>query len=104
MSAQREAVRSSKRIADADLRSQSREVLQLLQEATTAGGTDDIRTAPFEALRRFLSQISSSRATLGFSPSETAMFVFSFKHPLFMLIREIYADDPASLSDETWRA
>ena len=104
MSAQREAVRSNRRIAETDLRSQSRDVLQLLQEATTAGGLEDIRSAPFERLRRHLAQISSSRATLGLSPSETAMFVFSLKQPLFRLVREAYQDDPTGLAEETWRA
>lgn len=104
ITAQRESVQSKNRIAEVDLRSQSREFLQLLQQAATTGGTDDIRSDQFAALRRFLTQVSSSRATLGFSPTETATFVFSFKKPLFLLLRDVYAQDPASLADETWRA
>ena len=104
MAAQKEAVQSRNRIADADLRNQSREFLQLLEEAVTTGGTEDIRGGQFEAMRRFLSQISSSRATLGFSPSETATFVFSFKQPFFSLLREVLGKDAGVLADETWRA
>ena len=104
ISAQREAVRSNNRIADADLRTQSRDVLQALQEAATAGSADNIRGAHFEDLRRLLSQISATRATLGFSSTETAMFVFSFKQPLFAVIRDGYPNDPAGMVDETWRA
>ncbi len=104
IAAQRETVRSTNRIADADLKGQSREVLQLLQEATTAGGTDDIRSPSYEGLRRVLTQVSSTRAMLGFSPSETAQFVFSFKQPLFTLLREVLAQDPAVLAEETWRS
>jgi rsbT co-antagonist protein RsbR len=104
MAAQKDAIQSKNRISEADLRHQSREFLQLLQEAVTRSGSDDIRSGIYESLRRFLSQISSSRATLGFSPSETATFVFSFKQPLFTFLNEALRADAASLVEETWRA
>lgn len=101
--AQKEAVRSKGRMTDVDLREQAKEFLQLLQEALIASSTDNVRGSEFEALRRFLSRVSSSRATLGFSPTDTALFVFSLKQPLFQLIRDTYKDDPAALAQETWR-
>ncbi len=104
MTAQKGAVQSRNRIADADLRSQCKEFLELLREAVTAGGQETIRTAPFEGLRRFLSQVSASRATLGFSPSETATFVFSLKKPLFSVFHDLYKDDLNFLTEATWRA
>ncbi len=103
MLVQKEAIRSKGRIADADLREHSKEFLQLLQEAMIAGGTGDIRGGEFESIRRFLSQISTSRATLGFSPSDTALFVFSLKQPLFQRVRDTYKDDASALATETWR-
>ena len=104
MAAQLEAVRTHNRIAEVDLRNQSRDVLHGLQEATLADTPEDVRGPQFEALRRLLREISSSRATLGFSPSETAMFVFSLKQPLFSVLREAYAEDATGLAEETWRA
>jgi rsbT co-antagonist protein RsbR len=104
MRAQQEAVSSRNRIADTDLREQSKHFLELLQEAVTIGGAENVRSASFEPVRRFLTQISSSRATLGFTPTETATFVFSFKQPLFSVLREVYKAEPEVLADETWQA
>ena len=92
------------RLSDADLRSQSKQFLQLLQEAATAGDITRPEDSSFDALRRFLSEVSASRATLGFSPSETAIFVFSFKQPLFAQIRASLKDDPQAQIDEVWAA
>jgi rsbT co-antagonist protein RsbR len=49
-----------------------------------------------------LGDLSRSRSLQGFSPSETAMFVFSMKRPLFTRIRKEFENDPAGLSDVTW--
>jgi rsbT co-antagonist protein RsbR len=46
--------------------------------------------------------MSSQRARQGFTPVETAMFVFSLKQPLFTRLRELLVDDPATLADLTW--
>lgn len=84
-------------IADADLQRQSLEFLQLLQQAMTETGDDtsgEIASAAYQDLRRFLERITSSRTQLGFSPSETARFVFSIKLPLFEQIKGL--DDVAA--------
>ncbi len=79
-------------IADRDLEKQSREFLELLQQAVTEAGANpngDIAGSTFKEMRRFLEQISANRTQLGFSPSETARFVFSFKVPLFAQIEAL---------------
>ena len=48
--------------------------------------------------------ISRQRATQGFSPSETAIFVFSFKPALFKQLQRRLEDDPKALAEETWAA
>ena len=48
--------------------------------------------------------LSSSRAERGFSPAETATFVFSLKEALFEQLRAAYAKDPARLAEQTWEA
>ena len=40
----------------------------------------------------------------GFSPSETATFVFSLKQPLFDVLRQEYDGQAAALTDELWTA
>jgi rsbT co-antagonist protein RsbR len=47
-----------------------------------------------------LTTISASRARQGFTPSETATFVFSLKQPLFERLGQTYGDDPLGLIDE----
>ncbi len=51
-----------------------------------------------------LSDVSRSRALQGFTPSETANFVFSVKKPLFTAIREFHAKDPAAMARDMWTA
>ncbi len=52
--------------------------------------------------KEVLSSISRSRAVQGFSPSETAMFVFSLKQPLFEVLKRdsLQAQE---LSDGSWQ-
>lgn len=91
------------RLSDADIRTQSRQFLQLMQEATTRGDIASTDTDAYRDVRRFLEEISSSRASLGFTPTETAIFVFSFKQPLFAQLRESIPDAQEQV-DEIWAA
>ena len=52
----------------------------------------------------FLGGLSRSRARQGFSPTETATFIFSFKQPLFEKLRKELESDPEELADEIWTA
>jgi len=91
------------RLSQSDIRTQSRRFLQLVQEAATRGNTEDIGTDAYKELRQFLEEISAARASLGFSPSETAIFIFSFKQPLFAQIRSSISK-PDEQVDEIWNA
>ena len=84
---QKQLTDTANRLSDAELRAQSRRFLQLVQEAATRGNAVDVDTDSYKEVRKFLEEVSASRAALGFSPSETATFVFSFKQPLFAQIR-----------------
>jgi rsbT co-antagonist protein RsbR len=55
-------------------------------------------------VRELLSTISVERARLGFTPLETATFVFSLKEPLFARLRQELGMDAAGLAEETWAA
>ena len=48
--------------------------------------------------------LSASRARQGFTPTETATFVFSLKQPLFAVLREAYKQDAEGLAREMWVA
>jgi rsbT co-antagonist protein RsbR len=71
----------SGRIGESELLAQMRSFLAALR-----GGFDsdssEVNSPAYEAARELLAEMSRSRAVQGFSPRETAMFVFSLKQPL----------------------
>ncbi|HKQ77632.1 MAG TPA: STAS domain-containing protein [Blastocatellia bacterium] len=90
---------------ESELREQSRQFLNLVVRATSQQrNLGDISAPEWDEAREFLSRISRSRALQGFSPSETALFIFSLKQPLFTLIRRELERDPKALADEMWVA
>lgn len=87
----------SGRIREGELQTQCSQFLRLLRDAL-GGGTQDIDTPGFAALRDLLADISASRATQGFTPRETTLFIFSLKQPLFdVFTRHGSADAQATL-------
>jgi rsbT co-antagonist protein RsbR len=73
-----------------ELEEQCRTFLRALIAALAEGG-GEIATGPtYGRTREILSDISRARARQGFTPTETATFVFSLKQPVFdMLRREV---------------
>jgi rsbT co-antagonist protein RsbR len=98
------AFRPGSKIKETDLRAQSAEFLNLLQQATQAGNVTDVQGPGYSRVRDALGDISRSRGFQGFSPSETAMFVFALKRPLFARIRKELANDADGLASTTWAA
>jgi rsbT co-antagonist protein RsbR len=70
-----------------ELRQQCDRFLRLFQQATQSGQLADITAEPYALIRDFLTELSDSRARHGFTPSETARFVFSLKKPVFARLR-----------------
>src|SRR6266545_127074 len=88
---------------ESELREQSRQFLNLFVRASSQRtGMSDINAPAWEETREFLSDISHSRARQGFSPAETATFIFSLRQPLFALLRRELERDPKGLADEMW--
>jgi rsbT co-antagonist protein RsbR len=86
-----------------ELEEQSRRFLASLRDAVERGGLD-ADSAPFAPIRQHLEELSQDRARQGYTPTETATFVFSLKQPLFIRLRERYRTDPEALADGTWEA
>ena len=87
----------------AELQEQARAFVRLLTEAVQKDpGTEVEHGAAWAATREFLSDISSSRARQGFTPTETAMFIFSMKQALFTALRDRFKQDAAGLAQELW--
>ena len=91
-------------IKDNELREQSAQFLRLLREATARAGTESPDNAAWAPVRELLASISSSRARLGFTPSETATFVLSLKEPVFARLTQDLGSDARALADEIWKA
>lgn len=71
---------------ESELREQSRKFLNLMvRAATQQPSLNDINAPAWDETSEFLSGVSRSRAHQGFTPSETATFIFSLKQPLFAL-------------------
>ena len=91
-------------LSEAQLREQSREFLLLLAQAAGKSSLSSLDSAAWQAVRDMLGDLSRSRAVQGFSPSETATFVFSLKQPLFEVLRQEYDGQAAALTEELWTA
>ncbi len=89
-------------ISELDLRRQSTEFLAIFSLACRAGSLTDITAPEWKPVLDFLGNISRSRAIQGFSPSETATFVFSLKQPFFTRLRQELGADAGALADELW--
>lgn len=95
-------LRNAQREAEAnDL---ARRFLDELLRGAAISQIDDITGAEWAPMRELLDDLSRTRVIQGFSPSETAIFVFSLKEPLFELLRREIGNDADTLARETWSA
>ena len=85
------------RISRSEVSDQSRRFLSLLREAV-GRGTTDIQSPAWANARQLLDELSSTRAHQGFSPSETAIFLFSLKDVLFESLRQVPGKDAAAMA------
>ncbi|MGH7342110.1 MAG: STAS domain-containing protein, partial [Candidatus Rokuibacteriota bacterium] len=74
------------------------------RDAAGAGELDGADGPAWRPVHEHLAAISSSRARQGFTPSETATFVFSLKEPLFERLRQDVGASAGALADEMLRA
>jgi rsbT co-antagonist protein RsbR len=92
------------RIGRGDASQDSAEFLRLFVEATSDGDVSNIDAGKWAQIKELLASVSRARGQQGYSPSETATFVFSLKKPLFARLREELASDPSALAREYWTA
>jgi rsbT co-antagonist protein RsbR len=90
--------------SDSDTTDLARRFMDQLRASANLMQLDNIETSQWQPMRELLDDISRDRAIRGFSPSQTAIFVFSLKEPLFALLRRELAGDVDRLADETWVA
>jgi len=88
-------------ISDVDLERQSREFLVAFGRAVESGV--DVNAPAWAPVKEVVARVSSSRAMQGFTPMETATFVFSLKQPVFAQLRQA-AKDAQTLGEDMWAA
>lgn len=79
---------------------QATQLLGFLETAIPKGQLSDLEASVWDDTRQLLSDFSQTRAKQGFSPIETATFIFSFKEPLFTLLRASLNSNPQLLAEE----
>jgi rsbT co-antagonist protein RsbR len=93
------------RLADAHREAETAELARRFLDQLRRGAIaqlGDIQATEWQPVRDLLEDLSRDRAVRGFSPSETAGFVFSLKKPLFELLRQEFGADTDRLAAEIW--
>ncbi len=88
--------------SDEYLRKQCAMFLKSLANATFNNQTADIYGHAWDEVRNLLTEISQARAKQGYTPSETALFIFSLKQSLFSKLQTHFAQDAALLVTNIW--
>ena len=91
-------------IKEDELKEQSQKFLREFLGGLKSAHADDVMGPGWSTVRELLGEFSRSRALQGFTPSDTATFIFSLKEPLFTLLREEIKGNAQALGDEIWTA
>ncbi|MBB3223613.1 STAS domain-containing protein [Pseudoduganella umbonata] len=86
--------------AEGEIRQQASRFLVLVARTVGTGQSYDFDAQAWSEVRQLLAEMSAARVRQGFSPTETASFIFSLKEPVFALLRTSLAGDPAALAAE----
>ena len=94
------AVRRRDLINERELESEAAEILSAIADVSDGTTLEDFNATGWQPLKEMLASLSTSRASQGFTPSETANFVLSLKPPLFTLARKNWGKDANELFAE----
>ena len=83
-----------------EIKSQCSEFLNALSVALQKNESADFENSAFDGVKDVISTISRARTLQGFSPSETALFIFSLKKPLFGILQNELSATPEVLAEE----
>jgi rsbT co-antagonist protein RsbR len=89
------------RMTESELETQSQDFLHRLRDGLAKGGTD-VANPAYQSVKELLSEVSRARAMQGFSPRETATFVFSLKQPLFSVLNADKSLSAAQIAQLIW--
>jgi rsbT co-antagonist protein RsbR len=95
------ATRRADLMQESEVRTQCLQFLRLFRQAAESGATS-AQSPQWKPAKDMLADISRTRALQGFTPSETAMFIFSLKRPLFKQVARTYVNQAELLAAMTW--
>ena len=90
-------------LSEGELHEQSRNFLGLFATAARNDFSEELAGQQWDDVRASLVNLSKSRAVSGFTPAETANFVFSLKQPVFNALTRAWSGDAAKLATEIKR-
>jgi rsbT co-antagonist protein RsbR len=96
--------RRTDRLNDVQVQENARSFLAALRQGLSFGNLSDLSRSEWNGMHDLLKDLSRQRAERGYTPSETATFVFSFKQPLFTRLRKEFGNNLDAFTDEVWRA
>ena len=82
----------------------SRDFLAAISSAVQTERLDNISGPGWHRPKDLLKDFSSARAKSGYTPSETASFIFSLKSPIFTVLREECGSNAEALAAGIWQA
>jgi rsbT co-antagonist protein RsbR len=88
------------KVAEFEIRQQASQLLTLLETNIPKTTTYNLNEVIWAETKQLLTEFSHSRVKQGFSPAETAGFIFSFKEPIFKLLRLALKEKPEQLAEE----
>jgi rsbT co-antagonist protein RsbR len=89
-------------LSEKELQQQSTEFLKLFINAISGQKANNFDSAEYIALFDFLRRISDSRAQQGFTPVQTAIFIFSLKQPIFGFLSQQSQQNIADILADFW--
>jgi rsbT co-antagonist protein RsbR len=96
--------KTGRRMSGAEQQDAAREAREFMDGLkTAASGGDDINQAGWAGVRDFLTGLSARRAKSGYTPAETASFVFSLKEPVFTAIEQHLGNDREAALKAVWQ-
>ncbi|GAB2794094.1 STAS domain-containing protein [Rhabdobacter roseus] len=84
-----------------ELRAQSTEFVDILVGSLNENTVQDFSSPELEALTDYISSLTISRARQGFSPRETATYIFTLKDALLKVLSEQNSDNPQQLYQDS---
>lgn len=82
---------------------ESHDFMNALKSALRTEGLDDIEQPGWAPMRELLAGLSARRAKGGYTPTQTASFVYSLKEPLFAAMQSELSKNPEAFLAAVWQ-